>query len=75
MSLRGKIIARAMSGDPVHYTGSPSPSPGKRLNEDIFSGSWNDEDPSICLNCTMEKCYGEKACYLKRKKEKENENT
>lgn len=75
MSTRSKIIKKAIQGDPVKYTGSPSPSPGKHLNEDIFSGSWNDEDPSVCLNCTREKCAGEKDCYLKRKKERdENEN-
>ena len=77
MAIRNKIIKRAIQGDPIKYTGSPSPSPssGKRLNEDIFSGSWSDEDPSVCLNCTREKCAGEKDCYLKRKKERdENED-
>ena len=77
MSIKRKIIKRARVGDPVKYTGSPPlpPSSGKRLNEDIFSGSWSDEDPSVCLNCTREKCAGEKDCYLKRKKEREdNEN-
>lgn len=75
MTIKGKIIKKARVGDPVKYTGSPPPSSGKRLNEDIFSGSWSDEDPSVCLNCTREKCAGEKDCYLKRKKERdENED-
>lgn len=80
-SWNNKVVIRARMGDPVKYDGVPSPpceleiAREKKLNENVMTGSWNDEDPSVCLNCTRKKCCGEKACYLKRKKEKEYGNT
>lgn len=77
MAYAKHLAYQAMQGTPPTYNGGiPVKKRKKKTAPHSFCGELNDDDPNICLNCMLPAnlCKGEHACYMERKKEKENGN-